>query len=392
MRWSRVRCGSGSRPRAWCASDGTSPTGSVRRRLVAPGADGRERRLGDRATGSASKSGAVTGEIRAAGDGLVVLRLAARTAQAGLATGDFATPAVGVALHAASTRDDGGAPEGLRAFGHQYTEFALPVFSDAALSRWRLLPFRPAGRHAARSGRARRAHDPARSAATRSTSRSIGVPAGKEQAGAGSAGGLARRHRRRRGRVRDRARGDRGRRRARLLRALGRALARGVGSRGAGTRLRRARHPVVVLDRQRQRVLVPHRTRARPRVDRRRRGRRPRGARRARRRGAARLLVVPARGVAPVRHRRVGRAAVGHGALGAACRRAARRHRRAARATRPPPAGRALPSPLVAVAVRRRVRDVDRRRPRAPAGPRALRTPPRPGRRRGASRCSSTTG
>src|SRR6185503_10618137 len=41
-------------------------------------------------------------------------------------------------------RTDGGAPEGLRAFGFQYTEFALPVFSDAAMARWRLLDFRPA--------------------------------------------------------------------------------------------------------------------------------------------------------------------------------------------------------------------------------------------------------
>src|SRR5258708_6750004 len=32
----------------------------------------------------------------------------------------------------------------LRAFGYQYTEFALPVFSDAAMARWRLLGFRPA--------------------------------------------------------------------------------------------------------------------------------------------------------------------------------------------------------------------------------------------------------
>ena len=74
---------------------------------------------------------------------VVVLRLEAREARSGFATGDFATPAV--AWHFdPMARDDGGAPEGVRAFGHQYTEFALPVFSDAAMSRWRLLPIRPA--------------------------------------------------------------------------------------------------------------------------------------------------------------------------------------------------------------------------------------------------------
>ena len=58
----------------------------------------------------------------------------------------------------------------------------------------------------------------------------------------------------------------------------------------------------------------------------------------------------------------------GHGALGTARRRAPRRRRRAARTARPAAAGHALPAPVVAVAVSRRVRDVDRRRPRPPAG------------------------
>jgi hypothetical protein len=73
---------------------------------------------------------------------VVVLRLEAREARDDLATGDFATP--GVAWHfEPGRRADRGAPEGMRAFGHQFTEFALPVFSDAALSHWRLLPIRP---------------------------------------------------------------------------------------------------------------------------------------------------------------------------------------------------------------------------------------------------------
>jgi hypothetical protein len=74
---------------------------------------------------------------------VVVLRLEA-TRDLDVANPEgFASPAA--AWHfdpAACTRD--GAPAGLRAFGYQYTEFALPVFSDADLARWRLLPWRPA--------------------------------------------------------------------------------------------------------------------------------------------------------------------------------------------------------------------------------------------------------
>ena len=85
----------------------------------------------------------VSGTVSALdGEPVIVLRLEAGAAQHGLATGDFATPAV--AWHFdPSARLDGGAPDDLHAFGHQYTEFALPVFSDAAMERWRLLPIRP---------------------------------------------------------------------------------------------------------------------------------------------------------------------------------------------------------------------------------------------------------
>ncbi len=83
-------------------------------------------------------------EVRALpGEPVVVIRLEALSAQHGIGSNDFAAPAV--AWHfRPDARAAGGAPDGLRGFGHQYTEFALPVFSDAALSRWRLLPFRPA--------------------------------------------------------------------------------------------------------------------------------------------------------------------------------------------------------------------------------------------------------
>ncbi len=73
---------------------------------------------------------------------VVVLRLAARRSTTGFGTGDFARPSV--AWHfVPGARAASGAPAGLRTFGYQYTEFALPVFSDAAMSHWRLLPFRP---------------------------------------------------------------------------------------------------------------------------------------------------------------------------------------------------------------------------------------------------------
>ena len=85
----------------------------------------------------------IVGEVRALADEpVVVLRLEARESRRGFATGEFAAPAVAWHFDPLA-RSDGGAPDGLRAFGHQYTEFALPVFSDAELSRWRLLPIRP---------------------------------------------------------------------------------------------------------------------------------------------------------------------------------------------------------------------------------------------------------
>jgi hypothetical protein len=74
---------------------------------------------------------------------VVVLRLEAAHALTATTPDGFATPSV--AWHFdPSARGSEGAPDGMRAFGYQYTEFALPVFSDAMLARWRLLPWRPA--------------------------------------------------------------------------------------------------------------------------------------------------------------------------------------------------------------------------------------------------------
>ena len=181
--------------------------------------------------------------------------------------------------------------------------------------------------------------------------------------------------------------------RAALARVGRRAAARATAPRAPGRYDDDLGAAPVVLDRQRRRLLVQDR--ARPH-DAPRRSSPPSTISRARgvpfSDGAARLVVVPAPGAAPVRHRRVGRAADGPDAVGAARRRAARRHRRAARGARRPAARRALPPPVVGVAVPRRVRLLGRRRARAPEGPGAVRAVARPVRRRGASRRSSTTG
>ena len=111
-------------------------------RMVVPSQSGALFGVSEHEVGS--ESDGVAGTVSVLDDEpVVVLRLEALAARHGFATGDFATPSV--AWHFdPSARVDGGAPDGMRAFGHQYTEFALPVFSDAAMSSWRLLPFRPA--------------------------------------------------------------------------------------------------------------------------------------------------------------------------------------------------------------------------------------------------------
>ena len=170
----------------------------------------------------------------------------------------------------------------MRAFGHQYTEFALPVFSDAEMSRWRLLPFRPSvvmplglvapdGRTillAPLHGVPRAGDRGARRPRAGRRGLRAGWHGDIDDVDAGFATELAI------------IAGDGARdcfsRWARLLRARS-------GVSGAGARRRRARHAPLVLDRQRERVLVPHRRRPRRGVDGRRRGRRSRGARHARR-------------------------------------------------------------------------------------------------------------
>src|SRR4051794_25414921 len=116
---------------------GLSPAGEMRigwdepdwlgpAQLVAPG--GAERHVSASSSGLRVESDWVVGTVRAIADEpVVVLRLEAPTARTGFGSGDFASPTV--AWHFdPRARAAGGAPEDMHAFGHQYTEFALPVF------------------------------------------------------------------------------------------------------------------------------------------------------------------------------------------------------------------------------------------------------------------------
>jgi hypothetical protein len=75
---------------------------------------------------------------------LLVFRCEALEDLHGLATGAFDQPALAWPWLRPDLRRAGGVPDGTRAVGHQYTEFALPTFSDAGLAGFFLLPFRPA--------------------------------------------------------------------------------------------------------------------------------------------------------------------------------------------------------------------------------------------------------
>jgi len=75
---------------------------------------------------------------------VLVLRLEASAELAGLATRAFDEPTVAWPWLRPAQRAAGGVPDGTRAFGHQYTEFAMPTQSDPSLAGFFLLPFRPA--------------------------------------------------------------------------------------------------------------------------------------------------------------------------------------------------------------------------------------------------------
>lgn len=71
-----------------------------------------------------------------------VLRIEATEALRGIANGDFATVSSGWRF-SPTERAAGVAPDGMRAFGYQYTEFAMPTTSDDSLARWFFFPLRP---------------------------------------------------------------------------------------------------------------------------------------------------------------------------------------------------------------------------------------------------------
>ena len=74
---------------------------------------------------------------------LLVFRSEAREDLAGLATGELARPALVWPWLSPGRRDAGGVPEGTRGFGHQLTEFAFPTLSGDSLSDFFLFPNRP---------------------------------------------------------------------------------------------------------------------------------------------------------------------------------------------------------------------------------------------------------
>lgn len=83
-------------------------------------------------------------EVRAYRDRpLLVFRIEAPDGLAALATGELARPGVVWPWMHAHARAEGGLPEGTVAYGHAYTEFALPVFSDPSLAGFLILPEPP---------------------------------------------------------------------------------------------------------------------------------------------------------------------------------------------------------------------------------------------------------
>lgn len=75
---------------------------------------------------------------------LLVFRLEAAAALRGFATGVFDEPSLAWPWCRPAERAGDGLPDGARAFGHSYTEFALPTQSDPSCAGFFLLPFRPA--------------------------------------------------------------------------------------------------------------------------------------------------------------------------------------------------------------------------------------------------------
>lgn len=86
----------------------------------------------------------VEASVRAYADRpLLVFRLEAKAALRALATGDFARVSAAWPAFDPAARAAGGLPEGTRTYGHQFTEFALPVSGDDRCRGFTFVPHRP---------------------------------------------------------------------------------------------------------------------------------------------------------------------------------------------------------------------------------------------------------
>jgi hypothetical protein len=74
---------------------------------------------------------------------LIIFRLEAPEGARGCASGRFAVPSVAWPTLRPAERAAGGVPDGTRVYGHQYTEFALPVVGDADATGFVFAPHRP---------------------------------------------------------------------------------------------------------------------------------------------------------------------------------------------------------------------------------------------------------
>jgi len=87
---------------------------------------------------------ALAGRVRAYAErSLLVLRLTAPDGLASTGSGQFAEPAVAWPHFRPRARASGGVPAGARTYGHQWAEFALPVFGDADGAGFLFAPHRP---------------------------------------------------------------------------------------------------------------------------------------------------------------------------------------------------------------------------------------------------------
>jgi hypothetical protein len=132
----------------WYVREGPDPAAGARRTIVpvlraCKGEDDLGAHRGFEITWK-SLPVAVRCQVRAYEDlPLIVFRLESRQPAVRLGTGRFDEPSVAWTFHPAA-RGDEGVPAGTRSYGHQYSEFALPVMGDAQCSGFLFAPHRPA--------------------------------------------------------------------------------------------------------------------------------------------------------------------------------------------------------------------------------------------------------